>query len=107
MEAAFYALVDASDLPPATRQARVGHEGKDLRLDLLWEEQGVIVEGDGWATHGTREAFQADRERDRTMVIAGRATMRFTWDDVVHRPKEVIEGVREGLRRRGVDQKRR
>jgi len=65
------------------------------------------VEVDGWATHGTRQAFQADRARDRTMVIAGRATVRLPWDDVVHRPKEVIEDIREGLRRRGLDQKRR
>jgi len=106
LEAAFYAVVDASHLPAATRQARVSQKGKDLRLDLLWEDQGLIVEVDGWASHGTREAFQADRARDRTMVIAGRATMRFTWDDVVQRPKEVIEDIREALHRRGLDQKR-
>ena len=97
-------MVDASELPPATRQARVRQKGKELRLDLFWEDQGLIVEVDGWATHRTREAFRADRARDRTMLIAGRATLRFTWDDVMDNPKQVIEEIREALLRRGLDE---
>ena len=100
LEAVFYALIEASDLPPGTRQARVAGRTGGLRLDLLWEEAGLIVEVDGWETHGTREAFQADRARDRAMLVQGRGTMRYTWDDVMCRPQQVVEEIREGLARR-------
>src|SRR6266700_2967565 len=65
LEAAFYSLIDASDLPPGTRKAQLSGPGGGLRVDLFWEDAGLIVEVDGWDTHGTREDFQRDRERDR------------------------------------------
>lgn len=101
LEEAFYSLVASSDLPPGTRQARVRGPSGALRLDYLWEEVSLIVEVDGWSTHGTREAFQADRSRDRAMLIEGRETMRFTWDDVIERPGRVLEEIRHVLQRKG------
>ena len=93
LEAVLYSLVEASDLPVATRQAVVGRR----RCDLLFEADGLVVEVDGWETHGTREAFEDDRARDRAMVRQGLRVLRFTWDDLTTRPKEVLAEIREGL----------
>jgi very-short-patch-repair endonuclease len=69
------------------------------RFDLAWPEVGLAVEVDGWETHGTREAFQDDRERDALMVAMGWRVLRFTWDDVVNRPSYVLSVIRRTLSR--------
>ena len=93
LEAIFYRLIDASDLPTAKRQAGVG----DRRCDLLFEAAGLVVEVDGWETHGTREAFEDDRARDRAMVARGLRVLRFTWNDVARNSAAVIDQIRDSL----------
>ena len=44
----------------------------------MWREQRLIVELDGYATHGTRQAFERDRIRDRTLAAKGWRTIRLT-----------------------------
>jgi very-short-patch-repair endonuclease len=46
----------------------------------------LIVETDGFETHGTRAAFVRDRRRDRRLRRAGYAVERFTWDDIFFDP---------------------
>jgi very-short-patch-repair endonuclease len=69
----------------------------DYIVDFLWHEARLIVEVDGRATHGTRRAFQADRDRDGRLVVAGYRVLRFTWGDVTRRPAVVADRVRRLL----------
>jgi hypothetical protein len=46
-----------------------------------------FVETDGWETHRTRAAFQADRRRDAALQADGRRVVRFTW----HEPRATIQ----------------
>ena len=41
----------------------------------------VIVETDGFETHGTRAAFRADRAKDAALTASGYRVLRFTKDD--------------------------
>ena len=66
-------------------------------FDLAWPEVRLAVEVDGWETHGSREAFQDDRERDALMVAMGWRVLRFTWDDVVKRPGYVLDVIGRAL----------
>jgi hypothetical protein len=75
LERRFLALVDDHGLP-RPRMNRLGPEGE---LDARWPEQRLIVECDGFATHGTRKAFEADRARDRALQVAGWRVVRITW----------------------------
>jgi len=59
LERRFLALVDAHDLPRPTIN-RLGDHGE---IDATWPGHRLIVECDGFATHGTREAFEEDRAR--------------------------------------------
>lgn len=53
--------------------------GRPLEVDLLWRSQRLAIEADGEETHGTRSAFQEDRQRDQRLVAAGYRVARVTW----------------------------
>ena len=69
--------------------------GEEMQVDFVWHEQRVIVETDGFGTHGTRQAFQRDRRRDQLLTLAGWRVIRFTWDQVTNEPRYVIDVMRE------------
>jgi len=48
-------------------------------VDAVWRDARLIVELDGFATHGTRRGFERDRERDRRLTAAGWRVIRLTW----------------------------
>jgi hypothetical protein len=50
-----------------------------LRPDFYWPAHDLIVETDGWETHGTRPAFERDRAKDAALTAAGLRVVRFTW----------------------------
>jgi hypothetical protein len=47
----------------------------------------LVAETDGWQTHRTRAAFEADRRRDADLQADGWRVARFTW----HEPKITIQ----------------
>jgi very-short-patch-repair endonuclease len=63
-------------------------------VDFFWRDAQLVVELDGRATHGTRRAFQADRDRDGNLAVAGYSVLRFTWWDVTRRAAVVADRVR-------------
>ena len=65
------------------------------RLDYAWPDPGVGTEFDGWTAHGTREAFQDDRARDRRLQIRGWRVLHYTAEDV--KPQEVLAEIREAV----------
>ena len=50
--------------------------------DAVYREARLIVELDGFVTHGTRRAFEQDRARDRRLTARGWRTMRVTSPDL-------------------------
>ena len=60
-------LIDAHGLPRPRFNADVAVAGRFFCADCLWPQERLIVELDGRAAHGTRNAFEDDRERDRLL----------------------------------------
>jgi hypothetical protein len=79
LEERFVELVDAHGLPRPRLNASVDAGGRLLTVDCLWDGPRLIVELDGRAAHGTRRAFERDRERDRLLVGEGWRVVRLTW----------------------------
>jgi very-short-patch-repair endonuclease len=71
--------------------------GEEMQVDFLRHEHPLVVEVDGFATHGTRHAFQRDRRRDQLLSLAGWQVIRFTWDEVTKEPRHVLEVLRKLL----------
>ena len=65
-----------------------------FECDCVWPEHGLIVELDGRATHGTKLAFEQDRERDRVLQAAGWRVVRITWRQLKRDPDAVAADLR-------------
>lgn len=89
-EREFFELWTQAGVPPPRVNTALGK----IEPDFLWPEARLIVETDGYETHGTRQAFERDRERDRTLVVEGWRVVRFTWRHVKRRPEEVTQTLR-------------
>jgi very-short-patch-repair endonuclease len=63
-------------------------------VDFLWREQRLIVEADGWESHRTRSAFEADRARDARLKVLGYEVLRFTWRQITSDPRGVARAIR-------------
>jgi very-short-patch-repair endonuclease len=100
LEELFLALCRAGSLPsPAVNEWITLDDGIAYQADFLWREQRLIVETDGWESHGTRKAFEHDRRRDRRLALAGYTIVRFTWREVVYDAGEVTATVARLLER--------
>lgn len=79
LETRFAVLLAKADLPLPSLNALLDLDGFKIQADCLWREQRVIAELDGASAHGGRSAFEADRERDRRLQVAGWRVVRITW----------------------------
>jgi very-short-patch-repair endonuclease len=82
LERLFLAICRAHGIPPPL----VNHKVNGVEVDFHWPQLRLIVEVDGWETHGTRAAFEEDRRRDQTHAAAGWRVVRFTWRQVADDP---------------------
>jgi predicted transcriptional regulator of viral defense system len=85
LEEAFLAICDRVGAPRPRVNAWIPFpEGGGAEVDFLWERERLIVELDGFQSHGTRRAFVDDRRRDRRLKLLRWEIARFTWQDVLH-----------------------
>ena len=104
LEAKMAHLLDDAGLPRATFQHIVRDDmGRFIaKVDFAYVHAQLAIEVDGWSTHGSRRAFQSDRDRQNDVVIDGWTVLRYTWHDVVRRPTYVSGGIADFFARRGL-----
>jgi very-short-patch-repair endonuclease len=79
-EAIFLNLAREAGLPdPLTNFTLSAPDLPRLEVDFYWPTYCLIVEIDGWETHRTKAAFEADRARDAALTAIGNRVLRFTW----------------------------
>jgi very-short-patch-repair endonuclease len=90
LEAVLLSLIVTHGLPRplCNHKLRVG--GREIEVDFLWPEQRLVVESDGYATHGTKAAFERDPRRDQDLLLSGYRVARFTWDQVEREPTKTV-----------------
>jgi very-short-patch-repair endonuclease len=96
LERRFRRLVLAAELP--TPQSNVAVEGYEL--DCYWEAEAFAVELDAYATHGSPRSFEADREREDDLLLAGIELIRVTDVRLDRDPRGTIARVAAHLERR-------
>jgi very-short-patch-repair endonuclease len=94
LESRMLGLCRRHRLPKPRVNARVG----EFVVDFLWREQWLITEVDGWKSHRTRSAFEADRARDAHLKVLGYEVLRFTWRQITSEPGGVARTIRALLK---------
>jgi hypothetical protein len=96
LEELFLALVDRAGIPRPEMNVDLPVPGEEINVDCLWRAQGLVVELDSRRYHRDNPlAFTRDRRRDRLLRLAGHDPVRFTDEELEHRPDEVIATVIE------------
>jgi very-short-patch-repair endonuclease len=72
-----------------------GRDGKEL--DMLWPQDNLIVELDGYQGHRTRRAFEEDRRRDAKHLLAGLHTLRVTDRWLAREPDDLERTIKQLL----------
>jgi hypothetical protein len=91
VERRFLTLLDAEGLPrPLVNEPIDAAKHPDFR----WTDQRLVVELDGFETHGTRAAFERDRARDRALMAAGWRVARITKRQLDDAPAEIATELR-------------
>jgi very-short-patch-repair endonuclease len=80
------ALLRRTGLPSPETEQWLG----PYRVDLMWRDQRLVVEFDGWESHGGRGAFDYDRRRDNWMTTRGWRVLRVTWTQLIDEPEQVL-----------------
>ncbi len=91
LEPAMRNLLADHGLPPAEFHAIVG----GYEVDFLITGSQLVLECDGWATHGRdRRQFERDRTRDAELTALGYVVLRFTYRAIVSRRRKEAERIR-------------
>ena len=105
LESRWLRLVTAAGLAPtAMNHPVVDAAGRRRVLDAVYLPERIPVELDSRLAHGSRLDVHDDLRRENAVVLTGwRSFLRFSWDDVVHRPDAVVATVRTALDAAQVD----
>jgi predicted transcriptional regulator of viral defense system len=90
LEARFLELCARGGLEPPEVQVLVA----GIRVDAVWRRHRLVVELDGSAAHATVAGLHRDRERDLLLRAAGFRAVRYTWDQVTRRPRQILADLR-------------
>jgi len=91
-------LLRRTGLPLPRTNVKVGR----YEVDMLWRQERLVVEIDGFAFHSTRAAFERDRRRDADLQARGLKVMRVTWKQIVEEPEATLVRVARLLGARAV-----
>ena len=87
-------LLRAHGFPSAVFQHPVTLDGGFVaNPDFAYPDRRIAIEVDGFESHSTPRALQADLDRQNLLVAGGWTVLRFTWADVVRRPNKVASAV--------------
>jgi very-short-patch-repair endonuclease len=92
-EERFLDLVRKGRLPQPATNVRVG----GVEVDFFWPAERLAVEVDGFAFHGSRTAFEADRQRDLRLATRGVRVLRVTWNRLVHDREALLVELAQAL----------
>ena len=95
LESRFRRLLKRHRLPLPAQQYIVRRlHGGFARVDFFYPEQGLVIEVDGYSSHGNRQAWQHDLQRQNDLVIAGLKVLRYSWWDVCNEELDIAHSLK-------------
>lgn len=104
LERAAAHLYRAGGLPDPQWNVSVrDHRGRIGIVDALWPQWRVVSEKEGLRFHTSPSQRRRDADRFNRLQDADYRPRRFTWEDIVLRPTDVLETLYRALRAAGAD----
>jgi very-short-patch-repair endonuclease len=97
LEARFARFIGTEHLPRPECNAALAIGGRIVFADCLWRRERLIAELDGHAVHSRPVQIDADKERDRELMLAGWRVIRITWRHLHERPEKLAADLRRLL----------
>ncbi|WP_454652632.1 endonuclease domain-containing protein [Bradyrhizobium liaoningense] len=69
--------------------------GSRPRVDFVWTAGRMVVELDGYGSHGNRTAFMYDRHRDYELTLTGYTVLRLANDEIAQDIGKAVEKIRD------------
>jgi very-short-patch-repair endonuclease len=69
--------------------------GSRPKVDFVWTQGRLVVELDGYGSHGNRTAFMYDRHRDYELTLSGYTVLRLANDEIAQDIGKAIEKIRD------------
>jgi hypothetical protein len=95
LEAKTRSLLRRIDLPEEPECELIAGEHGEYRLDFPFPMVMLNVEVDGWEVHSSDEARRHDFGRQNKLSGLGWAFLRYAWSDIVRRPTQTGEEIRQ------------
>jgi hypothetical protein len=86
IERRFLALCERAGIP----LPEVNEPVSRMRIDMVWREQRIAVELDGYRGHHTPAQMERDRRRELHARMQGYIVIRYTWSQVADEPDLVV-----------------
>jgi very-short-patch-repair endonuclease len=69
--------------------------GSRPKVDFVWTRGRLVVELDGYGSHGNRAAFMYDRHRDYELTMSGYTVLRLANDEIAQDIGKAVEKIRD------------
>ena len=69
--------------------------GSRPKVDFVWTRGRMVVELDGYGSHGNRAAFMYDRHRDYELTLSGYTVLRLANDEIAQDIGKAVEKIRD------------
>ena len=86
-------LLKQAGLPQPATEYPIGR----YFADFAWPRHRLVVEFDGFATHGHKQAFTPDRKRGGDITVKNWSVMHVTWDELIDEPLSVVARIAGAL----------
>ena len=91
-------LFSGAGLPmPKTQYEVALPSGRRAYLDFAYPDARLAIEADSYRHHSSRIDWARDRTRNNDLIALGWRVLPVTWDDLVHRPTELLALVARSL----------
>ncbi|MGV0791192.1 DUF559 domain-containing protein [Mycolicibacterium sp. XJ1819] len=95
-------MIDGGLPPTALQYEIVDLNQRTWRVDFAWPELRVAVEYDGFDWHSDQDKFRRDRQKRAALQELGWSVVSIVFDDVRHRPSDMLRRIETELRRERV-----
>lgn len=92
-------MIDGGLAPTELQYEIVDRDFRTWRVDFAWPECRLAVEYDGFDWHSDQDQFRRDRLKRAALQEVGWSVLSVVFDDVRHRPWEMLRRIETELRR--------